>query len=151
VFEILEACLSKIDIRHEGETAPAKAWLMGTLSWLLPGFGHLVQGRWVRALLLGGAVWTCFLAGLWMGGHLFTYTGTEPGLAGLLQVPPMIANLGSGVLYLVCWFMGVGFSDDPIHAARATYEYGNTFLLVAGLLNYLSMLDAFDISAGRKS
>jgi len=32
-----------------------------------------------------------------------------------------------------------------------TYEYGNTFLLVAGLLNYLVMLDAFDIAAGRKA
>lgn len=140
-----------MDTRQDGESAPAIAWLMGTLGWFLPGFGHLFQGRWVRALLLGGAVWACFLGGLWMGGHLFIYTGSEHGASGLLQLPPMIANLGSGVLYLVCWFFGVGFSDDQIHAARATYEYGNTFLLVAGLLNYLSMLDAFDISAGRKS
>ncbi len=133
------------------ESAPGKAWLMGTAGWLVPGFGHLLQGKWGRALLLGGAVWACFLAGLWMGGHLFTVTGTEPGTGSLLQVPPMIANLGSGILYLVCWFFGIGFADDPAHAARATYEYGNTFLLVAGLLNYLVMLDAFDISAGRKS
>jgi hypothetical protein len=143
--------LSKTYDRQAGESAPAKAWLMGAVGWLLPGVGHLLQGRWVRAILLGGAVWACFLGGLWMGGHLFTVTGNEHGVAAFLQVPPMIANLGSGLLYLVCWFFGVGFSDDPVHAARATYEYGNTFLLVAGLLNYLSMLDAFDISAGRKS
>jgi len=31
-----------------------------------------------------------------------------------------------------------------------TYEYGNTFLIVAGLLNFLVMLDAYDIGAGRK-
>lgn len=86
-----------------------------------------------------------------MGGHLFSMTGGEPGSSSLLQLPPMIANLGSGLLYIACWIMGVGFSDDPLMAARATYEYGNTFLLIAGLLNYLSMLDAFDISAGRKS
>lgn len=132
------------------ESAPAKAWLMGAVGWLCPGFGHLLQGKWVRALLLGGAVWTCFLTGLWMGGHLYIVKGDEQSSA-LLQLPPMIANLGSGMLYLFCWFMGVGFSDDLINAARPTYEYGNTFLLVAGLLNYLSMLDAFDISAGRKS
>ena len=136
---------------ESAEGAPGKAWLMGTAGWIVPGFGHLLQGKWVRALLLGGAVWACFLSGLWMGGHLFTVTGTEQGWAALLQVPPMIANLGSGVLYGVCWFLGIGFADDPTHAARATYEYGNTFLLVAGLLNYLVMLDAFDISAGRKS
>ena len=133
-----------------GETAPARAWLMGAVGWLCPGFGHLLQGRWLRALLLGGAVWVCFLAALWMGGHLFIIKGDEQSSA-LLQLPPMIANLGSGLLYIFCWFMGVGFSDDLINAARPTYEYGNTFLLVAGLLNYLAMLDAFDISAGRKS
>ena len=85
-----------------------------------------------------------------MGGHLFSVTGTEQGLSSLLQVPPTIANLGSGILYLGCWLLDVGFADDPVHAARATYEYGNTFLLIAGLLNYLAMLDAFDIAAGRK-
>jgi hypothetical protein len=52
----------------------------------------------------------------------------------------MIANLGSGALYIVCWLMDVGFADDLVQAARATYEYGNTFLLIAGLLNYLTML-----------
>lgn len=143
--------MSKTDETRAGQSPPAKAWLMGSLGWFLPGLGHLLQGRWARALILGGAVWTCFLGGLWMGGHLFIVTGNEQGWAGLMQVPPMIANRGSGMLYLVCWLLGVGFSDDAFHAARATYEYGNTFLLVAGLLNYLSMLDAFDISAGRKS
>lgn len=143
--------MSKIEAGYEGESAPARAWLMGSLGWLIPGLGHLLQGRWARALLLGGAVWACFLGGLWMGGHLFIVTGNEQGAAALLQVPPMIANLGSGLLYLVCWVRGVGFSDDIAHAALPTFEYGNTFLLVAGLLNYLCMLDAFDISAGRKS
>jgi hypothetical protein len=149
----LEGDLSRDDkeVVLAGEKAPAKAWLMGMVGWFVPGFGHLLQGRWVRALLLGGAVWVCFLGGLWMGGHLFLVNTNEPGSSALLQVPPMIANLGSGLLYIVCWFFGVGFADDPLHAARATYEYGNTFLLIAGLLNYLAMLDAFDISAGRKS
>ncbi len=85
-----------------------------------------------------------------MGGHLFAVSGNEQDSSTLLQIPPMIANLGSGMLYIFCWFFGIGFSDDTIHAARATFEYGNTFLLIAGLLNYLAMLDAFDIAAGRK-
>jgi hypothetical protein len=73
------------------------------------------------------------------------------GSSQLLQVPPMIANLGTGTLYIISWVLGYGFADDPVQAARATYEYGNTFLLIAGLLNDLTMLDAFDIAAGRKS
>lgn len=147
----MEVNLSKADKEQSEETAPAKAWLMGTAGWFLPGLGHLLQGRLVRALLLGGAVWACFLGGLWMGGHLFIINGNDQGTSVLLQVPPMIANLGAGLLYVGSWFLGIGFADDPVHAARATYEYGNTFLLIAGLLNYLCMLDAFDISAGRKS
>ena len=134
-----------------GEGSSAKAWLMGTAGWFFPGAGHLLQGHWVRALLLGGTIWICFVSGLMMGGHLFKYSGGEEGFSALLQIPPMIANLGTGVLYLASWVLGVGFSDDPQQAARATYEYGNTFLLIAGLLNYLAMLDAFDISVGRKS
>ena len=79
------------------------------------------------------------------------YLSASEGSSTLLQVPPMIANLGNGALYIVCWLLGTGFADDPQQAARATYEYGNHFLLVAGLLNYAVMLDAFDIAAGRKS
>jgi hypothetical protein len=123
---------------------------MGVIGWLVPGAGHFAQGKWGRALLLGGAVWFCFIVGLAMGGHMFSPSPSD-GSSAWLQVPPMIANLGSGILYIASWVMGVGFADDAQHAARATYEYGNTFLLIAGLLNYLSMLDAFDISAGRKS
>jgi hypothetical protein len=144
--------LSKVDSeRIQIETAPARAWLMGAAGWLVPGLGHLLQGKWVRALLLGGAVWTCFLGGLRMGGYLFKFDGSEQGLASLLQIPPMLGNLGAGLLYFACWFMGVGFSHDAQQAALPTFEYGWTFLLVAGLLNYLAMLDAFDIAAGRKS
>lgn len=130
--------------------APAAAWLMGLLAWIVPGAGHLLQGKWGRGLLLGGAVWVMFVFGLLVGGHLFGLGGHEQGLAALLQVPPTIANLGTGLLYLVCWATGQGFVDTAEQAKRATFEYGNTFLLVAGLLNYLSMLDAFDIRAGRK-
>jgi hypothetical protein len=59
----------------------------------------------------------------------------------------MSANFGAGLLYIFCWVTNTGFAEQ---AQRVTYEYGNTFLLVAGLLNYLAMLDAFDIAAGRK-
>jgi hypothetical protein len=148
----MEVNLSKANAERleNAETTPAMAWVMGTAGWLVPGLGHLLQGKWVRGLILGGVVWTCFLVGLWMGGHLFV-VGNEQGSSALLQIPPMIANVGAGILYVFCWLIGVGFSDDAVHAARSTFEYGNTFLLIAGLLNYLAMLDAFDIAAGRKS
>jgi uncharacterized protein DUF6677 len=143
--------LSRIEksIVEVKEPTPAIAWLVGIAAWFIPGAGHLIQKKWGRAIIMGGAVWVSFVLGLAMGGHMFDLS-TGQGSSALLQVPPMIANLGTGILYVVCWLMGVGFADDPQQAARATYEYGNTFLLIAGLLNYLTMLDAFDIAAGRK-
>jgi hypothetical protein len=121
---------------------------MGLLGWFIPGAGHVAQGRWGRGLLIGCAVLCMFIMGLVFGGHLFPIGDAQGGgWSPLLQVPPMIANLGSGVLYLVCWMTGTGFVE---HANYETYEYGNTFLLVAGLLNYLGMLDAFDVAVGRK-
>jgi hypothetical protein len=138
----------KIEVeRHE--PAPGSAWLIGVVAWFVPGAGHLMLKKWWRALLMGGAVWLCFFLGLAMGGHMFDLS-TGQGSSTILQVPPMIANLGAGILYVVSWLMGVGFLDDPERARLATYEYGNTFLLIAGLLNYLTMLDAFDVAAGRK-
>jgi hypothetical protein len=125
------------------------AWAVAALAWFIPGAGHLILRRWVRAALMGGSVWLCFFLGMRMGGHMFNLS-TGQGSSALLQVPPMIANLGSGALYVVCWLLDIGFADDLVQAARATYEYGNTFLLIAGLLNYLNILDAFDIAAGRK-
>ena len=132
----------------EVESAPGSAWLTGAAAWFIPGLGHLLLKRWWRAALIGGAVWLCFIVGMAMGGHLFDLEAE--GSSVLLQVPPMIANIGTGALYLVSYLFDYGFKDDPAQAARATYEYGNTFLLIAGLLNYLTMLDAFDIAAGRK-
>ncbi len=131
------------------ERPPSKAWLVGLIAWLVPGAGHAMQGRWIRAAILGGAVYTAFISGLAMGGHLFILK-SDGQSSPLYQLPPMIANLGAGLLYIICWFLDTGFADDAVNAARATYEYGNTFLLIAGLLNYLAMLDAFDIAAGRK-
>lgn len=133
---------------EEAEPAPGFAWVAGAAAWFVPGLGHVLLNKWGRAILMGGAVWVCFFVGLAMGGHLFDLS--TDGSSVLLQVPPMIANLGTGVLYMVSWLLDYGFADDPAQAARATYEYGTTFLLIAGLLNYLTMLNAFDIAAGRK-
>ena len=136
---------------NEVDPAPGSARLTALAAWLVPGLGHLMARKWGRAAAMGGAVWLCFFLGLAMGGHMYDLSNGQTTSSTLLQVPPMVANLGTGVLFVICWLLGIGFGDDPVQAARATYEYGNTFLLIAGLLNYLVMLDSFDIAVGRKS
>ena len=82
----------------QAEPAPGSAWLTALAAWFLPGSGHLLLKKWGRAALMGGAVWVCFFVGLAMGGHMFDVTPDPGGLfqwATMIQVPPMIANLGT--------------------------------------------------------
>lgn len=141
----------RMEVDDEAESASGNAWLVGTAGWFVPGLGHLMLRSWGRAALMGGAVWLCFILGLAMGGHMYDLSNGDGIGSTLLLVPPMIANIGSGALFIFSWLLDIGFAEDVEKAARVTYEYGNTFLLIAGLLNYLVMLDAFDIAAGRKS
>jgi len=48
--------------------------------------------------------------------------------------------------YFVAKIAGLGAGQ----VIAITYEYGNTYVIVAGLLNMLATLDAFDIALGRK-
>jgi hypothetical protein len=123
-----------------------RAWLAGALTWAVPGAGHMLIGKTARGLILGGVVLLMFALGLLLGGHLYGPQSSTD--IGLLAYVYGFCNLGLGLAYAICLWAGVGLTDQ---AARATAEYGNIFLIIAGLLNYLSMLDAFDITAGRKA
>lgn len=112
---------------------------------LLPGLGHAVLGKWGRALLLCVTILALFACGFWMEGHLFWPERTE-----WLTWFFGILDMGLGLPYLICLSLDKGFAITPEQAAKITFEYGNTFLCVAGALNLLSAMDAFDIAIGRK-
>lgn len=128
------------------EKVSGRAWLAGLLAWILPSGGHVFLGRGRRGLLLGGMVYLLYAGGLLLGGHLYGLHNVND--VGLLAYVFGLCDLGSGSLYLASLWGGYGLVDQ---ASRATAEYGNIFLMVAGLLNYLLVLDAFDIGAGRKA
>ncbi|MFZ4986922.1 MAG: DUF6677 family protein [Blastocatellia bacterium] len=114
-------------------------------SFVLPGLGHVLLGRWVRGLLLGGAITLLFVFGLLMEGHLF-----KPEKEWLTWFFSLL-DAGIGLPYLVCLFADWGFQVTPEQAAKVTFEYGNNYLCVAGALNMLAAMDAFDIGIGRKA
>jgi hypothetical protein len=51
-----------------------------------------------------------------------------------------------GIPYFAAMRMGMGKGK----LENRSFDYGEKFLWVAGLLNYLIMLDAFDVAMGRK-
>jgi len=82
-----------------------------------------------------------FAIGLAINGCLFPFTMSEP-LVGLAAA----ADVGIGIPYFIASVMGLGVGD----VRAVTYEYGNAFLIVAGLLNLLVVIDAYDVALGRK-
>ena len=110
------------------------------VAWLIPGGGHLYLGKWKRALVFASIVVLLFVIGLSLEGKLFSL---ESGFFGLLR---FIANGAVGLPYLLGKLFGWGVGNIRSFG----YEYGNTYLYTAGLINMLLILDAFDISRGRK-
>ena len=110
-------------------------------AWAVPGAGHLLLGRTAKGLVFFAALTLMFATGLWLEGRLFPFEITQP-----LVALAALADLGIGVPYFVATVLGLG--DGRVVAV--TYEYGNTFMIVAGLLNTLVVIDAFDVARGRK-
>ena len=109
--------------------------------WLIPGLSHMLLGKWIRGLIFAACVILMFVLGLGMHGKLFNLVFEEP-----LQIFAFIANVGVGAPYLLAERMNLGVGT----MTATTYDYGTTYLWVAGLLNYLIILDAYDIAQGRK-
>lgn len=126
------------------------AWLIGIGAWLLPGAGHFAQKRYGRGTVLSSIVIAMFVTGLLLQGNLTIPFESDPTGSFFLQLLKSFANIGNGIIYAVCIFAGIGTNIEPKMAEAYTFEYGNTFTLVSGLLNYLIALDAFDIYVGRK-
>ena len=82
-----------------------------------------------------------FAIGLAIKGCLFPFDFSDP-LVGLAA----LTHVGVGIPYFLAKALSLGAGD-----VRAIgYEYGNAFLVVAGLLNLLVVIDTYDIALGRK-
>ena len=134
------------------------------LAWLVPGLGHYSLGRKGRAAAFFVIVLVTFLLGLLSGGtssladpqQPLSYLATFDNLAmGPIEILARKVSLG-GLAYRLPPDEGDQRRQQLLARLRErvrhpTYEYGSTYLLTAGLMNMLLILDAFDIASGRKS
>lgn len=116
------------------------------LAWLVPGAGHLLLGRWGRAALLAFAVFASFAVGLMMRGVLFEPQQTGDLLTTLIYCGGFVANVASGLLYMLTVALGYVQPDVAGHV----HDYGTKFLVAAGLYNVLAVVDAYEIAIGKK-
>ena len=115
--------------------------LLCLAAWAIPGAGHLWQGRRFKGVAFLVAIPLMFAIGLGVDGRLFPFDTSEP-----LVALAALAHLGIGIPYFIASALGLGAGDVRV----VGYEYGNAFLIVAGLLNMLVVIDAYDIALGRK-
>jgi len=115
------------------------------LSWLVPGGGHFLLKRPGRGALLAGSVVLMFLLGLMMRGMMFQPQRGDL-LTTIIYYGGFLGDLASGLLYLLTVWLGYSQPDMAGHV----HDYGTKFLVAAGLLNILAIVDAYEIATGKK-
>ena len=110
--------------------------LVALAAWFVPGVGHVWAGQRVKGVVFMLTLPLMFAIGLALEGRLFPFEPGQP-----LVALAAIADVGIGLPYIIARALGLG---------AGTYEYGNTFLIVAGLLNLLVVCDAWDLASLRK-
>jgi hypothetical protein len=121
--------------------ASMMAVIAPAVGWLLPGAGHIIQRRWIRGALLLVSIGTLFVLGLMMQGHIYKANGGD-----ILDILGFVGDLGAGGLYIATLAMNLGQGA----AAFAVADYGTKFMIVAGLLNFIAVADAYHIAIGKK-
>ena len=125
--------------------APAKrhyiAPFVALAAWIVPGMGHLLLGRWGRALTFFLVVSALAVSGFLAKGQVFPPHSDDPfGTLGFL------ADACSGVFFVLAHF----FEKTGPDVSRAAGDYGTRFVAAAGIVNLLSVLDAYRIATGSK-
>jgi hypothetical protein len=128
------------------ESKPVSTWILPVLAaWVVPGGGHFLQKKSGRGVLILASVGLMFLFGMFMRGMMFT---PERGdiLTTLINYGGFVCDLASGVFYCAAAMFGYAAPD----MAGDVHDYGTKFLVTAGLLNILAMVDSYEIAIGKK-
>jgi hypothetical protein len=124
-----------------GTQSSTMSVLAPAVGWFIPGAGHLIQRRWIRGLLLMSSIVIMFVLGLAMQGHIYQPNGGD-----ILDILGFIGDIGAGGMYILAQAMSWGQGA----ISHATADYGTKYLIVAGLLNFISAADAYHIAIGKK-
>jgi hypothetical protein len=124
------------------QSVSAMSVIAPAVGWLIPGAGHIIQRRWIRGVLLLISITTLFVLGLMMQGHIYKANGGD-----ILDILGFIGDLGAGGMYIATLAMNAGQGA----IAFAVADYGTKFMIVAGLLNFIAVADAYHIAIGKKS
>ncbi len=127
-----------VGVRHS-TVSPTLVLLAG---WLVPGLGHLLLKKYIRAALLFVSVVAMCSLGLALRGKGYSPTTGDP-----LDLLGFVGDVGAAGLYLLARVMDWG---APFLTSTLS-DYGTKFVVVAGLLNVMAAVDAQSLANGRKA
>jgi hypothetical protein len=155
--------LQTIDLKNPGWAA--------FLAWLLPGAGHLYQGRTAKGILFMACILGTFLYGMYLGQGRVVYFGEQDaeaggrGLRSLTRRLPYVCQFWAGLPALPAllraatggneqqdlfhwsnWYVPpqTAAELDAIHRRlHRNFELGTVFTMIAGFLNVLAIYDAW--------
>jgi len=127
-----------------------KTFLTVALAWLIPGLGYFLLNRWRRGVLLALSIILLIILGVWLGG---LYYPGSPAEFGMMYWLHQLSATGNAIFLFLKFALGANLQSAAAQDAfRSSYfEYGGRSLALAGLLNYLAVLDVLDISLKKKS
>jgi hypothetical protein len=118
-----------------------KAYLILVISWLFPGAGHFMQRKYLKGTVFLVGIILLLSLGIVMKGRFYNVEPFHP-----LMVLGFLGDLGNGIFYVLIRLLGLGGGDIK----AVTFHYGTTYMVSAGLINYLVALNAFDIARGKR-
>ena len=136
------------------------------LAWVVPGLGHLYQGRQAKGLLFLFCILGTFLLGIFLGSNQEVGWGRAVYFTWQPKRLPYVCQFWSGAvavpaLFQSHWASNGGSSEDsPLgrfmfpprdstelddlhYSLNRYFELGTVYTMIAGLLNILAMFDAY--------
>ena len=126
---------------QEGSGSAAMGIAAAILGWIVPGLGHAITRRWSKAIVYFLCVGGLACAGLAMRGGVFA-----SGAGDLFDTLGFYADLGTGGFYFLAHLIQTAGPD----IAHATGDYGTRMFATAGMINLLTVLEAYEIGRGRR-
>jgi hypothetical protein len=114
-----------------------RPYLFFGLAWAVPGLGHFLQKRMFKGIIFCSGILALLVLGLLMGGQAGLLYDLQP-----YTIIKFIGGLGSGLFFAAIKLAGVG-TGNPLSPA---FDFGSTYLVCAGLINFLVAFNAFELA-----
>jgi hypothetical protein len=123
-------------IKDDASPSVTRGLAAALCAWIVPGLGHAMLRRWPKAIAYFFAVGVLAIVGLAMRGDVLPASSQDA-----FDRLGFVADLGTGGYYFFSKTLEPSGPDD----SKAAGDYGTRIFAAAGVLNFLIILEAYEI------